>query len=169
MIPSVYLEALDSREAKPLFHLHGGGCLVGHIWEQPSPTPDANVAYASLCRPLSPHYHDEVTEWYVVMRGTGKLLLDWEERDLRPGTLHCIPPQTDYAVIPSGDEALQLVIFCSPQFDPDGWHEVDLGVGDKYDRWRDSLWAAARRRNFQPGDWEPSIDDLVSILALRAE
>ncbi|HSX41689.1 MAG TPA: cupin domain-containing protein [Candidatus Saccharimonadales bacterium] len=166
-MPSVYLEALSHSDAKLLLHTSGPGCLVGHVWEQESPTPAANVAYASLCRPLAPHFHDKVTEWYVVMRGTGKLLLDWEERDLRPGTLHCIPAQTDYAVIPSGDEALQLVIFCSPRFDPNGWHEVDLSVDDKLERWSNALWAAARRRGFQPGDWMPRVDELVSILALK--
>jgi quercetin dioxygenase-like cupin family protein len=38
------------------------------------------------------HYHKIATELYYVLSGEGKVMLDGEEQDVRPGTMIHIPP-----------------------------------------------------------------------------
>ena len=38
-----------------------------------------------------PHYHKRATELYYVLKGEGKVVLDGEEREVRPGTMVHIP------------------------------------------------------------------------------
>ena len=37
------------------------------------------------------HYHKRATELYYVLEGSGKVVLDDEEREVRPGTMVHIP------------------------------------------------------------------------------
>ena len=46
-----------------------------------------------------PHYHKRTTELYYVLEGRGQVVLDGEERDVRPGTMIHIPPGVVHGAI----------------------------------------------------------------------
>ena len=46
-----------------------------------------------------PHYHKRATELYYVLEGSGKVVLDDEEREVRPGTMVHIPPGVVHGAI----------------------------------------------------------------------
>jgi len=56
---------------------------------------DKNVAawaHAVDIDGAKPHYHKITTELYYVLSGEGKVILNGEEQDVRPGTMIHIPP-----------------------------------------------------------------------------
>ncbi len=46
-----------------------------------------------------PHYHKRTTELYYVLAGNGRVVLDGEEREVRPGTMIHIPPGVVHGAI----------------------------------------------------------------------
>ena len=46
-----------------------------------------------------PHYHKICTELYYVLEGGGKVVLDGEEHEVRPGTMIHIPPGVVHGAI----------------------------------------------------------------------
>ena len=46
-----------------------------------------------------PHYHKRATELYYVLEGSGKVVLDEEEREVHPGTMVHIPPGVVHGAI----------------------------------------------------------------------
>jgi len=54
-------------------------------------TPVANVHVTSITD-SSKHYHKEVTEFYYIIEGKGKMELGKDTVDLRPGVTILIPP-----------------------------------------------------------------------------
>ena len=46
-----------------------------------------------------PHYHKRATELYYVLEGTGKVVLDGKEQEVRPGTIIHIPPGVVHGAI----------------------------------------------------------------------
>jgi len=62
------------------------------------------------------HTHPESEQAYVVVRGTGRMILGDDEQAVGPGTLVFIPPGTPHAVRNDGDEPLVYVSASSPPF-----------------------------------------------------
>ena len=63
---------------------------------------DENVAawaHAVDIDGAKPHYHKRATELYYVLEGSGKVVLDDEEREVRPGTMVHIPPGVVHGAI----------------------------------------------------------------------
>ena len=63
---------------------------------------DENVAawaHAVDIDGAKPHYHKRATELYYVLAGEGKVVLDDEEREVRPGTMVHIPPGVVHGAI----------------------------------------------------------------------
>ncbi len=58
------------------------------------------------------HYHKEVTEYYYVLEGSGRLELDDDEIELRPGLAVHIPPGVRHR----GKGDFTAAIFCVPPF-----------------------------------------------------
>ena len=46
-----------------------------------------------------PHFHKRTTELYYVLEGEGSVVLDGQERDVRPGTMIHIPPGVVHGAI----------------------------------------------------------------------
>ncbi|MDP7517455.1 MAG: cupin domain-containing protein [Nitrospinaceae bacterium] len=46
-----------------------------------------------------PHYHKRATELYYILEGGGKVVLDGEEREVRPGCMIHIPPGVVHGAI----------------------------------------------------------------------
>ena len=62
------------------------------------------------------HAHENSEQAYVIVRGSGRMILGDEERDVDPGTLVFIPPGTPHAIRNDGDEPLVYVSATSPPF-----------------------------------------------------
>ncbi len=66
------------------------------------------------------HYHNETTEFYYVLEGSGKLHLDDETIDLEPNMVVWIPPGVKHSA--EGD--VKVLVICVPAFDADDQHLV---------------------------------------------
>lgn len=62
-----------------------------------------------------PHHHDP-EQVYVVVRGTGRMLVGGEERDLGPGDLARVPPGAAHGIVNTGDGPLVYVSAATPAF-----------------------------------------------------
>jgi mannose-6-phosphate isomerase-like protein (cupin superfamily) len=68
------------------------------------------------------HYHQEQTEDYYIISGSGTLMLDSEKLILSPGTHFRINPLQQHQVINNSDkEELILLVKCTP-----AWQIQDL-------------------------------------------
>ena len=81
-------------------------CIVRHIEDvKPVPCPcgsstriitraDTDVAnlHVTHIRDSKKHYHKGCTEYYYILEGAGRMELDEDEVELRPGTAILIPP-----------------------------------------------------------------------------
>jgi mannose-6-phosphate isomerase-like protein (cupin superfamily) len=65
------------------------------------------------------HAHPDSEQAYVIVRGSGRMLLADEEREVGPGTLVFIPPGTPHAIRNNGEEPLVYVSATSPPFPAD--------------------------------------------------
>lgn len=69
-----------------------------------------------------PHDH-EPQQVYVVVAGTGRMRVGENERDLSPGSLAFIPPNTTHGITNTGDEVLSYVSAATPTFDIEAIYE----------------------------------------------
>ena len=68
-----------------------------------------------------PHYHKIATELYYVLSGEGKVVLDGEERDVRPGTMIHIPPGVVHGAIGK----MRVLVVGIPDIDDSDIYYVD--------------------------------------------
>jgi mannose-6-phosphate isomerase-like protein (cupin superfamily) len=83
----------------------------------------APAAHQSLAEATVPvggataaHYHVVTEELYFFQRGTGRLRLDAEKIDVRPGDCVPIPPGVEHELVNTGDEPLVLWCCCAPAY-----------------------------------------------------
>ncbi len=62
------------------------------------------------------HYHRVTEEIYLFTAGRGRLRVDGEERDVRPGDCVVLPPGAVHKVWNTGDEPLRLLCCCAPAY-----------------------------------------------------
>jgi mannose-6-phosphate isomerase-like protein (cupin superfamily) len=62
------------------------------------------------------HAHADSEQAYVIVRGSGRMILGDDESYVGPGTLVFIPPGTLHAIRNDGDEPLVYVSATSPPF-----------------------------------------------------
>jgi mannose-6-phosphate isomerase-like protein (cupin superfamily) len=62
------------------------------------------------------HAHADSEQAYVIVRGSGRVILADEEHEVSAGTLVFIPPATPHAIRNDGDEPLVYVSATSPPF-----------------------------------------------------
>jgi len=67
------------------------------------------------------HYHETLTEVYVILEGTGEIELDDEHVPVEPGDVVYIPPSTRHALHGHFD----IINIVSPPFDADDEHMVE--------------------------------------------
>ncbi len=61
------------------------------------------------------HYHKRLTEMYYVLEGTGRMELDGESFDIRPGSVVQIKPGCRHRAV----GRLTVLVVAVPAFDPD--------------------------------------------------
>lgn len=87
------------------------------------PTGSAPAAQQSLAEATVPvggattaHYHPVAEELYFIQRGTGRLRIGDEERDVAPGDCIVIPPGAEHKLTNTGGEDLVLLCCCAPPY-----------------------------------------------------
>lgn len=68
------------------------------------------------------HYHRDTAEVYYILEGTGKVELDGEWFDVRPGSVIHIPAGTRHRVV--GEQGVKTIVVATPPFcDADEWFD----------------------------------------------
>ncbi len=62
------------------------------------------------------HYHRLTEELYLVTAGTGRLVIDREERVLEQGDCALIPPGATHKLFNTGTEPLRILCACAPAY-----------------------------------------------------
>jgi mannose-6-phosphate isomerase-like protein (cupin superfamily) len=62
------------------------------------------------------HLHRVTEELYLITAGTGRLRIEGEERDVRPGDCAVIPPGARHKLVNTGTEPLRLLCCCAPAY-----------------------------------------------------
>lgn len=65
----------------------------------------------------TPHYHPKTEEIYYILNGFGRITIDNETRDARPGDAIAIPPGAIHTITNPGSETLQFLCCCAPGYE----------------------------------------------------
>lgn len=63
------------------------------------------------------HYHPRTEEIYYITHGTGRMRIEGETRDVRPGDAIAIPPGQKHKLWNVGKETLRLLCCCAPAYE----------------------------------------------------
>jgi mannose-6-phosphate isomerase-like protein (cupin superfamily) len=63
------------------------------------------------------HYHIKTEEIYYITAGAGRMWIEDETRDVKPGDAIAIPPGEKHKIWNTGNEALKLLCCCSPAYE----------------------------------------------------
>jgi len=62
------------------------------------------------------HFHPRAEEIYFIAHGTGRIRIDGEIRDVKPGDAIAIPPGLKHKLWNTGAEPLRLLCCCAPAY-----------------------------------------------------
>lgn len=65
------------------------------------------------------HYHVKTEEIYYITSGEGRIRIDGEEREVRPGDAIAILPGQRHKLWNTGEEVLTLLCCCAPPYEHD--------------------------------------------------
>jgi mannose-6-phosphate isomerase-like protein (cupin superfamily) len=65
------------------------------------------------------HYHPRAEEIYYITHGTGRIRIDGETRDVKPGDAIAILPGRKHKLWNTGAETLRLLCCCAPGYEND--------------------------------------------------
>jgi mannose-6-phosphate isomerase-like protein (cupin superfamily) len=89
-------------------------------WAGRVSAPAQNQSLAEATIPVggatTEHLHRVTEELYLVSAGTGRLVIDGEERTIAEGDCALIPPGARHKVFNVGTEPLRLVCACAPAY-----------------------------------------------------
>ena len=63
------------------------------------------------------HYHPKAEEIYYITHGTGRMRIEGEVRDVKPGDSIAIPPGQKHKLWNTGTETLHLLCCCAPAYE----------------------------------------------------
>jgi mannose-6-phosphate isomerase-like protein (cupin superfamily) len=63
------------------------------------------------------HYHPRAEEIYYITHGTGRMRIEGEFRDVKPGDAIAIPPGKKHKLWNTGTEVLRLLCCCAPGYE----------------------------------------------------
>jgi mannose-6-phosphate isomerase-like protein (cupin superfamily) len=63
------------------------------------------------------HCHEKTEEIYFITTGTGRIRIEGEAREVRPGDAIAIPPGARHKLWNTGDEPLTLLCCCAPAYE----------------------------------------------------
>lgn len=65
------------------------------------------------------HYHRVTEEIYYITHGVGRMRIENETREVRPGDAIAIPPGQRHKLWNTGSEVLRLLCCCAPAYEHD--------------------------------------------------
>jgi mannose-6-phosphate isomerase-like protein (cupin superfamily) len=99
------------------------------IYTSLDPADEAKLTVAEVWidrgKATSAHMHKITEEIYVVVRGTGRMRLNDEVREVRPGDCVVIKPGTVHEISNEYDEPLVFIATCSPRVDRGDFYAPD--------------------------------------------
>lgn len=107
-----YVFERDADVAKPAPGPHdGGGNTVGYSFFEKAP----GYKFAFRKRVLLPgsaigYHHQEADEVYYILSGTGELTMNGQKMAVKPGDAILTRPGSSHGLVPTGGEALTLII-----------------------------------------------------------
>ena len=63
------------------------------------------------------HYHPRAEEIYYITHGIGRIRIESELRDVKPGNAIAIPPGKKHKLWNTGTEVLRLLCCCAPAYE----------------------------------------------------
>ena len=63
------------------------------------------------------HYHPKAEEIYYITHGTGRIRIEGEMREVKPGDAIAIPPGRKHKLWNTGNEVLRLLCCCAPGYE----------------------------------------------------
>ena len=63
------------------------------------------------------HYHARTEEIYYITHGTGRIRIDGETREVKPGDAIAIPPGRKHKLWNTGNDTLRLLCCCAPAYE----------------------------------------------------
>ena len=63
------------------------------------------------------HYHPKTEEIYYITHGSGRMRIETETRDVKPGDAIAIPPGQKHKLWNTGTEPLRLLCCCAPAYE----------------------------------------------------
>ncbi len=63
------------------------------------------------------HYHPKTEDIYYITHGTGRMRIEGELRDVKPGDAIAIPPGQKHKLWNTGTEPLRLLCCCAPAYE----------------------------------------------------
>lgn len=63
------------------------------------------------------HYHPRAEEIYYITHGTGRIRIEGESCDVKPGDAIAIPPGQKHKLWNTGNEVLRLLCCCAPAYE----------------------------------------------------
>jgi mannose-6-phosphate isomerase-like protein (cupin superfamily) len=63
------------------------------------------------------HYHPKAEEIYYITHGTGRMRIEGELREVKPGDAIAIPPGKKHKLWNTGTEVLRLLCCCAPGYE----------------------------------------------------
>ena len=63
------------------------------------------------------HYHPKTEEIYYITAGAGRVRIENETRDVKPGDAIAIPPGRKHKLWNTGNEPLKLLCCCAPAYE----------------------------------------------------
>ena len=63
------------------------------------------------------HYHPKAEEIYFITAGTGRMRIEGETREVKPGDAIAIPPGLRHKLWNTGAETLRLLCCCAPAYE----------------------------------------------------
>ena len=78
---------------------------------------EANVVFWQAKTPSCEHYHKKVTEFYMFVSGTGRVVLNGKEWRILNGTVVLIPPMVKHYVVPDEFSTVEAWVVAVPSWD----------------------------------------------------
>ena len=63
------------------------------------------------------HYHPKTEEIYYITQGTGRMRIEGELREVKPGDAIAIPPGKKHKIWNTGTDTLHLLCCCAPAYE----------------------------------------------------
>jgi mannose-6-phosphate isomerase-like protein (cupin superfamily) len=74
------------------------------------------------------HYHPKAEEIYYITHGTGRMRIEGELREVKPGDAIAIPPGKKHKLWNTGTEVLRLLCCCAPAYEHEDTVITDKGA-----------------------------------------